>query len=88
MRTIVSLCLACCLASQAPGAVIGKPKKPYRDLPDDERREPACRFGLIDYLPKASKPRDLVRGLDTVFRDVVEPALRRDEQRRGPRPLT
>jgi len=48
---------------------------------DDERREPACRFGLIDYLPKASRPRDLVRGLDTVFRDVVEPALRRDAQR-------
>ncbi len=48
---------------------------------DDERREPACRFGLIDYLPKASQPQDLVRGLDTVFRDVVEPALLRDEQR-------
>ena len=48
---------------------------------DDERREPACRFGLIDYLPKASKPEDLVKGLDTVFRDVVEPALLRDEQR-------
>ena len=48
---------------------------------NDERREPACRFGLIDYLPKASRPRDLVRGLDSVFRDVVEPALQRDEQR-------
>jgi DNA-binding response OmpR family regulator len=48
---------------------------------DDESREPACRFGLIDYVPKASQPRDLVRGLDSVFRDVVEPALLRDEQR-------
>jgi DNA-binding response OmpR family regulator len=48
---------------------------------DDERRDPACRFGLIDYLPKASKPDALVKGLDTVFRDVVEPALLRDEQR-------
>jgi DNA-binding response OmpR family regulator len=48
---------------------------------DDERREPACRFGLIDYLPKASQPQDLVDRLDTVFRDVVEPSLLRDEQR-------
>ena len=47
----------------------------------DERREPACRFGLIEYLPNASRPRDLLRGLDSVFCDIVEPALRRDEQK-------
>jgi DNA-binding response OmpR family regulator len=47
----------------------------------DEGREPACRFGLIDYLPSAAQPRDLVTRLDTVFRDVVEPSLLRDEQR-------
>ena len=48
---------------------------------DDERREPPCRFGLLDYLPKASQPRELVEGLESVFRDIVEPALLRDEQR-------
>jgi len=48
---------------------------------DDERREPPCRFGLLDYLPKATQPRELIDGLESVFRDVVEPAHVRDEQR-------
>lgn len=48
---------------------------------DDERREPPCRFGLLDYVPKASQPRELIDGLESVFREVVEPAQLRDEQR-------
>lgn len=48
---------------------------------DDERREPPCRFGLLDYLPKASQPQELIDGLESVFRDVVAPAQQRDEQR-------
>jgi CheY-like chemotaxis protein len=48
---------------------------------DDEGHEPPSRFGLLDCLPKASRPRELVDGLESVFRDVVEPPLLRDEQR-------
>jgi hypothetical protein len=36
MKTTITLCLTCCFAWQALGAVVGEPKKPYDDLPDDK----------------------------------------------------
>ena len=36
MKTIVTFFVACCLTSQALGAVLGEPKQPYRDRPDDK----------------------------------------------------
>ncbi|NQT16267.1 MAG: putative Ig domain-containing protein [Planctomycetes bacterium] len=38
-KTIVAFCLACCLALQTLAAVVGEPKKPYADRPDDTPRE-------------------------------------------------
>ena len=36
MKTTISLCLTCCLVAPTLGAVVGEPKKPYEDLPDDK----------------------------------------------------
>ncbi len=36
MRRIVTFCLTACAATQAVAAVVGQPKKPYQDRPDDK----------------------------------------------------
>ncbi len=36
MSRALAICLTCCLALDALGAVIGEPKKPYADRPDDK----------------------------------------------------
>ena len=36
MRTMISLCLSLCLAVHASAAVLGQPKRPYDDRPDDK----------------------------------------------------
>jgi DNA-binding response OmpR family regulator len=39
---------------------------------------PFCRFAVVDYVPRASRPTELVEGLDGVFRDVVLPVQQRE----------
>ncbi|MHC4399522.1 MAG: Ig domain-containing protein [Planctomycetota bacterium] len=38
MRIAIAVGLTCCLASKSAAAVVGEPKKPYEDLPDDKPR--------------------------------------------------
>jgi DNA-binding response OmpR family regulator len=64
-------------ALQADPACARFPLVALRSADADEDALPVCRFGIVDYAPKAEGDREVLQQLDRVFRDIVEPGRRR-----------